>query len=154
MNLLSMSLEALLNICVNYAEIALILFGFYLLMVFWIPKANGIDGYKSRLFLLSLFSIGAGSGIPGAIHALASSDVDALKIIATFLSLMLIVVSVILSVIVFILPAYFAVRVNPKKNMPAIVVLNLLGIVNPITWWIAFIWSCNPEKIETTRLSG
>lgn len=140
------NLEALINIGANASEILLISCGIMLLFVFWVPKENGIPGYKKKLGFLSLGCIFTGLFVPGFLNFVVAGRNEIAFCLAALFGVVLAIGSIVLWLVVYFLPAYFATKVNPKKSKVGIIVLNVFSFIFPLIWIFAFIWACNPEK--------
>ena len=57
------------------------------------------------------------------------------------------IISVLFALVVFLLPTIIAVF-RHKKNITAILVLNLLGGWTVVGWIIALVWAFAPDRIE------
>lgn len=138
--------EALMNIVGNGAEILAIATGGPLLFLWWIPKVNGTPGYSIKLFLLGLVMVVLGLATPAAINYVAATrGVEGFSGAGIGVLVFVAIVLVIMCGIVYLLPTYFALYVQKKKNAVLIVLLNLLGFFPPC-WLFALQMSTTPDK--------
>ena len=138
---------ALLNILANGGEIAGISAGLPLLVLSFIPHANGLKGYTSKLAILGLVMAIVGLAYPGIMNIMVEAlDNGAIinSVVAAVVTLTATVFLLGSWLVAVFIPSIIAVRERRNKRL-WIIGCNCIAFL-PGAWLVSFIWACMSDK--------